>query len=470
MRITSTKLILAIMLFFASNFETQAQTLDATFYSPDSTQCIGNTYVLLANNTSYQVYNWTVDGPNNFSWNSNGTYSDASLILNDGGFYNVSLTVADGGLTETNTITSFFYVNPSALPTINLSSNLTTCEGDSILLAANGNAISYFWNDSISNNSLVSLPSGTYNYQVKAISAEGCINLLGIDIEFKYPPFAVLSSNINTGCSPLTVEITQNSLSLSGIGIETYEFVFSDDNSIIVTQNPDTIISHTFIQNGENIFSLKVTDSLGCVSPSLAMNVVTIDNIPCSDTIVYFDSVYQDSSITGYLYMEWTDNCTFNYSDITGATIDSYQLFEDSLIVNWIVQLNNSNLIPIEVTYLLSPGTTGVYEITLNLFCLNKSVPRFLTSTSRLYVQNSTNNIQTTELSSIQLYPNPTNSSLSISGINSDFSYKISDLQGKLLKQGANDKQIEIENLPAGTYVIGISTESEVKQLRFVKI
>jgi PKD repeat protein len=469
MRITSTKLILAIMLFFASNFETQAQTLDATFYSPDSTQCIGNTYVLLANNTSYQVYNWTVDGPNNFSWNSNGTYSDASLILNDGGFYNVSLTVADGGLTETNTITSFFYVNPSALPTINLSSNLTTCEGDSILLAANGNAISYFWNDSISNNSLVSLPSGTYNYQVKAISAEGCINLLGTNIEFKYPPFAVLTSNIFTGCSPLTVEIIQNSVSLSGIGIETYEYHFSDDNSIIVTQNPDSVITHTFNQNGDNFVSLKVTDSLGCFGPPASISI-TIDNIPCSDTIVYFDNIYQDSSITGYLYMEWTDNCTFNYGSVIGATIDSYQFFGDSLIVNWVVLLNNSELIPVEGTYLFAPGTTGVYEITLNLFCLNKSVPRFLTSTSRLYVQNSTNNIQTTELSSIQLYPNPTNSSLSILGINTDFSYKILDIQGKLLKQGANDKQIDIENLPAGTYVIGISTDNEVKQLRFVKL
>lgn len=70
----------------------------------------------------------------------------------------------------------------------------------------------------------------------------------------------------------------------------------------------------------------------------------------------------------------------------------------------------------------------------------------------------------------ISIYPNPTKSTLSISGINANFSYKISDLQGKLLKQGSNDKQIEIEHLPAGTYVIGISTDNEAKQLRFVKL
>jgi hypothetical protein len=70
----------------------------------------------------------------------------------------------------------------------------------------------------------------------------------------------------------------------------------------------------------------------------------------------------------------------------------------------------------------------------------------------------------------VHLYPNPAKSTLSISGINESFQFEIRDIQGKLLKQGANDKQIEIENLPAGTYVIGISTESEVKQLRFVKL
>ena len=61
-------------------------------------------------------------------------------------------------------------------------------------------------------------------------------------------------------------------------------------------------------------------------------------------------------------------------------------------------------------------------------------------------------------------------STLSISGINESFQFEIREIQGKLLKKGANNKQIEIEHLPAGTYVIGISTDSEVKQLRFVKL
>ena len=118
----------------------------------------------------------------------------------------------------------------------------------------------------------------------------------------------------------------------------------------------------------------------------------------------------------------------------------------------------------------MSPGTTGVYDLTLQLYCSAKSGPKFLVASSRLYYEASSIGIQSLSLNSVFLYPNPTTSTLSISGINSDFSYKISDLQGKLLKQGANNKQIEIEHLPAGTYVIGISTDNEVKQLRFVKL
>jgi PKD repeat protein len=466
---TSTQWILALLLFFANIFTTQSQTLDATFYSQDSSQCIGSTYVLLANDTSYQNYDWTVVGPNNFLWNSNGTYPYTSLILNDEGFYNVSLTVSGGGLVETNTIESFFNVNSSPLPTVNVTSNLIACSGDSILLSASGDAISYIWNDSIPNNSYVSFPPGNYFGVVTATNAVGCFIQYSYPMEFLPNPFAIISTDTSWGCSPLTVQIIQNSISLSGIGIESFEYMFSDDNSSIIVNDPDSIISHTFNQNGINYVSLKVTDSIGCIG-AIASIPITIDNIPCSDTIVYFDNVYQDSSITGYLYMEWTNNCTFNYSDITGTTIDYYQLFGDSLIVNWMVQLNNSNLIPIEVTYLLSPGTTGVYEITLNLYCLNKSVTRFLSSTSRLYIENTTNDLHTNQLVNLQLYPNPTKSTLSISGFNSEFSYKISDLQGKLLKQGANEKQIDIENLPAGAYTIGISTDSEVKQLRFVKL
>ena len=217
-------------------------------------------------------------------------------------------------------------------------------------------------------------------------------------------------------------------------------------------------------------FALSVVDANGCSATNSAVINDTLIPVIVGDTLIFTDNIYQDSTIIGADTSAWIENCTFDYSLVTGATIDSYIDSGDSTIVTWIVAFSNGSTVSVDATYYLSPGTTGVYDLTLQLYCSAKSDPKFIIASSRLYYEASTIGLETHSLNAIYLYPNPTKSTLSISGINSDFSYKISDLQGKLLKHGTNDKQIDIENLPAGTYVIGISTDSEVKQLRFVKL
>jgi hypothetical protein len=69
----------------------------------------------------------------------------------------------------------------------------------------------------------------------------------------------------------------------------------------------------------------------------------------------------------------------------------------------------------------------------------------------------------------IEIFPNPTNSILSITGIDVGYSYHIYDLQGKLLKFGANDKIIDIEFFPPGSYVIRFSNNEKVQQIKFLK-
>jgi hypothetical protein len=473
MRITSTKLVLAIMLFFANVITTQSQTLDATFYSPDSSQCIGSIYVLQANNASYPVYEWSIEGPNNFFWETYGDTSPfAGLFLYDEGFYSVTLTVSDSVTSETNTVDSFFYVNPIPLPTSIADVDSIACSGDSILLSASGDAINYTWHnqiDSIPNNSYVTW-TALMQYELVATNYFGCTKSDLFLVDFKQLPFVTqMYSDYQSGCSPLTVQIIQNSVSYNGSSIETFEYTFSDDNSVQIFNNSDSIATHTFSINGEHSVSLKLTDSLGCRS-DLVTIPITIDDNFCSDTITFIDNSYQDSTIIGFSTSAWIENCTFDYALVTGATINSYIENGDSTIVTWIVSLSTGSTVSVEATYYISPGTTGVYDLILQLYCSAKSGPKFIIANSRLYYEGSTIGIQSNSLSAVHLYPNPAKSTLSISGINESFQFEIRDIQGKLLKQGANNKQIEIENLPAGTYVIGISTDSEVKQLRFVKL
>lgn len=71
--------------------------------------------------------------------------------------------------------------------------------------------------------------------------------------------------------------------------------------------------------------------------------------------------------------------------------------------------------------------------------------------------------------SKIEIFPNPTNSILSITGIDFGYSYHVYDLHGKLLKTGTNDKIIDVEFFPPGSYVIRFSNDDEVQQLKFLK-
>jgi hypothetical protein len=217
-------------------------------------------------------------------------------------------------------------------------------------------------------------------------------------------------------------------------------------------------------------YALSVVDANGCSATNSAVINDTLIPVIVGDTLIFTDNIYQDSTIIGADTSDWIENCTFDYDLVTSATISSYVDNGSSTIVTWLISLSDGSTIPIEATYNLSPGTAGVYDLTLQLTCSQKSDPKFLVANSRLYYEGSTIGIQSNSLSAILLYPNPAKSTLSISGINESFQFEIRDIQGKLLKQGANDKQINIENRPAGTYVIGISTDSEVKQLRFVKI
>lgn len=68
----------------------------------------------------------------------------------------------------------------------------------------------------------------------------------------------------------------------------------------------------------------------------------------------------------------------------------------------------------------------------------------------------------------IKLYPNPTTSTLSLSGVN-NFTYKIFDIQGKEVLRGKSSKDISIEGLPQGSYFIKIENGESLNILRFIK-
>jgi len=114
---------LGIMLLIILSSYVSFSQLDATFSSPDATQCPDNLFTLNATNTTYgnPNYSWLITGP---SFSENYTGISVAAYLTVPGNYNVRLTVTDGVTTTVNTQNSFIQVYNK--PTISYSVTPTT--------------------------------------------------------------------------------------------------------------------------------------------------------------------------------------------------------------------------------------------------------------------------------------------------------------------------------------------------------
>ena len=70
---------------------------------------------------------------------------------------------------------------------------------------------------------------------------------------------------------------------------------------------------------------------------------------------------------------------------------------------------------------------------------------------------------------SVNVYPNPANDVLNISGVLDSFEYQIVDLSGKLIVSGNNNSRIDISELASGVYFAKINGEYENRVIKFVK-
>ncbi len=422
---------------------------------PNQIVCAGESITPITFSGSAQQYNWTNDNSsiglgasgtgNILPFQTQNTTSGTQIA-------NLVVTpILDGcnGNSETFSIT----VNP--LPIVNAGNDTTLCSGQSYTPIANGTATSYSWINY--SNGVAFIPPSSIMLTLNG-ELNGCIASDNVLLTVVSNPIASITTF--DGEDSLACDGTLSVLVTGGTA--PYSYTWTNGASNYTTSAIQDLCSGTY--------SLAVVDANGCsATTSATINDTLIENV-LGDTLIFTDNIYLDSTIIGSDTSAWIENCTFDYSLVTGVTIDSYIDNGVSTIVTWIIALSNGSTVSVDATYYMSPGTSGVYNLTLQLFCNLKSGPKFLIANSRLYFEPSTIGVQSLSLNGVFLYPNPTSSTLSISGVNSDFSYKISDLQGKTLKQGANEKQIEIGQLPAGTYVIGISTDNEVKQLRFVKL
>ncbi len=168
-------------------------------------------------------------------------------------------------------------------------------------------------------------------------------------------------------------------------------------------------------------------------------------------------------------------NCDIYYNSIDTAFIDSLWATGNQVNVIWnIVDSNGSNLDT--TTFDLMNGS-GVYWLQLSVFCPTKSTEDYFTVTQAIYFGNggaylvgldNNEHIQ----NNIGLFPNPTNSSVTIT-FNSTNSAKVKvfDTQGKFIQNYTiiSGETISMENLDKGVYLVTIEYEGNSYLKRIIK-
>jgi hypothetical protein len=151
-------------------------------------------------------------------------------------------------------------VTVNALPTPSISGSLAFCQGDSTILTANG-GVTYLWSNNSNSQNLMVNSSGTYT--VTVTDANGCISSTSVNVTVNPPPPAVISP-----AGPVLI-CSNNPATLSastGPGY-TYQW-YLNGNPIAGATNA------TYDASVTGMYSVRVTDALGCTSLSTEVQVM----------------------------------------------------------------------------------------------------------------------------------------------------------------------------------------------------
>jgi hypothetical protein len=210
-----------------------------------------------------------------------------------------------------------------------------------------------------------------------------------------------------------------------------------------------------------------VADNAGCTTT--ATGVIGYSNTNPGDTIIFTGTIFNDSSVVGTAISDWIDNCTFDFNTVASASIYTYIAYGDSTLVTWEIGLTNGTTVMIDAIYQFNSGF-GVYDVVLQLTCGQKDNPKYLQINSQINYQLV--GISENENAKFQLFPNPVQDELTISGVSEASTYEIIDLNGRVILSGnlsVIENKINVTNLYNGNYLFVISSPKGTSHYNFVK-
>ena len=295
------------------------EALPPTAITGNTTICEGETTTLVAT------------GGISYAWRNGGTSN--SISVSQSGVYTVTATNAEGC---SNTANVTVTVNP--LPSVNISGNISFCQGDNVTLTATG-ASTYAWSNASTDAAITVSSAG--NYTVTGTDANGCSNTatrtVSVNPTYNTPlthsmcegeSYNFYGQNITeagtythtlqtiNGCdSVLTLVVTLEALPPTAITGNT-TICEGESTTLTVTggvsyawSNGETSNSTSVNQSG--VYTVTATNAEGC--SNTANVTVTVNPLP-NVSISGNDSFCQGDSLTftasGASTYEWSNAST----------------------------------------------------------------------------------------------------------------------------------------------------------------
>lgn len=308
----------------------------------------------------------------------------------------------------------------------------------------------FTWIDGLTYTTATNSPTWTLS------NAAGCDSIVTLNLSFTaYEPTIIqntfsLPSDPNTCVGEFAVDISGNE-----------DFELDIDNG-----------SQTEISSGYSLFiglcpgvhDLQIVNS--CGDTTTTQFVIPVDSNYVF-TNPFIDSLAQDS------LGATIENCDIYYAGIDTAYIDSIWATGNTVTVIWnIVDSNGSNLDT--TNYELNNGN-GVYWLQLSVFCPTKALGDYFTVTEAIYFEDgdiSTAGIADREETSVQIYPNPTNSLVTVSFDGNQAELVIYDAQGKLIQNHSSiqsGQQVSLANVQTGVYFFELRTSDSTTTKKIIK-
>jgi hypothetical protein len=186
-------------------------------------------------------------------------------------------------------------------------------------------------------------------------------------------------------------------------------------------------------------------------------------------------SLANGSNVVGTVSSAWIYNCTIDLAALdtaymVSATFGNSMFTQDSLYTTWYLVDTNGNSMYVNYTYSVPFGTTGLYNLILQLYCPIKSQPVYYNIISVLNLEEA--GIENNNSSQMNVYPNPAQNELNIGNITTQFDYTLTNMDGKIIQSGQvspANSTIDLTNVANGTYLVQLKNTQNAFTYRVIK-